>query len=73
MTFADKVTRFIKELSYTGGQLPPGIRVMNPYREFESAMGIAEAFYYKYYSYIWLRKVSGTRILLDTSIFSGYY
>ncbi len=50
MTFADKVTRFIKELSYTGSRLPPGIRVMNPYKESEGAMAIAEAFYHKYYN-----------------------
>jgi len=50
MTFADKVTRFIKELSYTGSRLPPEIRVMNPYRESEGTMSIAEAFYHKYYN-----------------------
>jgi Domain of unknown function (DUF4918) len=50
MTFASKVTRFIKELSYTGAPLPPGIRIMNPYRESELTMGIADAFYHKYYN-----------------------
>jgi hypothetical protein len=50
MTFADKVTRFIKGLHYTGDPLPPGIRVMNPYREFEGAMSIADIFYHKYYN-----------------------
>lgn len=50
MTFADKVTRFIKELSYTGSRLPPEIRVMNPYRESEGTMAIAEAFYHKFYN-----------------------
>lgn len=50
MTFADKVIRFIKELSYTGNPLPPAIRIMNPYREFEGTMGIADAFYRKYYN-----------------------
>jgi hypothetical protein len=49
MTFADKVTRFIKELSYTGTPLPTGIRVMNPYRESEETMRIATTFYDKYY------------------------
>src|SRR5260221_8594642 len=50
MTFADKATRFNKELSYTGTRLPPGIRIMNPYREFEGTMGIADTFYHKYYN-----------------------
>src|SRR5882757_1409878 len=49
MTFAGKVIRFIKELSYTGNPLPPAIRIMNPYREFEGTMDIAAAFYRKYY------------------------
>ncbi len=50
MTFADKVIRFITALSYTGKPLPPGIRIMNPYREFEGTMDIATAFYRKYYN-----------------------
>ena len=50
MTFAAKVNRFIKELSYTGAPLPPGIRVMNPYRESEETMRIATSFYDKYYA-----------------------
>jgi len=50
MTFADKVTRFIKDLHYTGSELPTGIRIMNPYREFEGAMAIADTFYHKFYN-----------------------
>jgi len=50
MTFANKVIRFIKELNYTGHPLPPAIRIMNPYREFEGTMDIAAAFYRKYYN-----------------------
>jgi hypothetical protein len=50
MTFAKKVTRFIKELHYTGAELPPAIRIMNPYREFEGTMGIADTFYHKFYN-----------------------
>ena len=50
MSFADKVIRFIKELTYTGNQLPPAIRIMNPYREFEGTMELATAFYRKYYN-----------------------
>jgi hypothetical protein len=50
MIFADKVARFIKELSYTGTRLPSEIRVMNPYRELEGTMDIADTFYHKYYN-----------------------
>jgi len=50
MTFADKVTRFIKDLHYTGSELPTGIRIMNPYREFEGTMAIADTFYHKFYN-----------------------
>lgn len=35
MTFGDKAILFNKQLSYTGGTLPPGIRIMNPFEEFE--------------------------------------
>lgn len=50
MTWASKITKFIKELRYTGSSLPPGIRIMNPYREFEGTMDIAGSFYNKYYN-----------------------
>lgn len=50
MTFADKAILFNKQLRYTGGALPPGIRIMNPFEEFEQTMGIVEAFYHKYYN-----------------------
>ena len=50
MTFADKITRFIKALHYTGSPLPASIRIMNPYRESEQTMAIAETFYHKYYN-----------------------
>ncbi len=49
MTFADKVIRFNKQLSYTGPALPPGIRIMNPFIEFTQTMEIAGSFYHKYY------------------------
>ena len=49
MTFADKVIRFNKQLEYTGEPLPPGIRIMNPFREFDQTMPISELFYHKYY------------------------
>src|SRR4051812_19822936 len=49
MTFADKVIQFNKQLIYTGGTLPDGIRIMNPFEESGQATGIATAFYRKYY------------------------
>jgi hypothetical protein len=49
MTFADKLIQFNKQLTYTGAPLPAGIRVMNPFRENEQVMGIAEEFYHKFY------------------------
>jgi len=50
MTFADKVIQFNQQLEYTGARLPPGIRIMNPFRGDEQTLGIAEKFYRKYYS-----------------------
>jgi hypothetical protein len=50
MTFADKVIRFNDQLEYTGPALPPGIRIMNPFREFEQTSRISEIFYRKYYN-----------------------
>ena len=50
MSFANKVIQFNKQLEYTGAKLPPGIRIMNPFREYAQTMGIAEQFYHKYYN-----------------------
>lgn len=50
MSFADKIIRFNEQLIYTGDPLPPGIRIMNPFRESVQAMAISEAFYRKYYN-----------------------
>ncbi|WP_129713586.1 uracil-DNA glycosylase family protein [Pedobacter sp. SYP-B3415] len=50
MTFADKVIAYNRKLEYTGLPLPPGIRVMNPFRENPQALEISEAFYRKYYN-----------------------
>ncbi len=50
MTFADKVIRFNNQLHYTGKPLPPGIRIMNPFKELDQTMKIVEAFYHKYYN-----------------------
>ena len=50
MTFSQKVIGFIEELHYTGGPLPKGIRVMNPYKESPGVMPIVKCFYDKYYN-----------------------
>ena len=50
MTFADKVIQFNQELTYTGAVLPPGIRIMNPFKEYPQTMGIVDTFYHKYYN-----------------------
>jgi hypothetical protein len=50
MTFADKVIRFNKDLSYTADVLPSGIRMMNPFKEQPQAIAIMENFYHKYYN-----------------------
>jgi hypothetical protein len=50
MTFADKAIRFNEELNYTGKPLPPGIRIMNPFKEFDQTIGITKTFYRKYYN-----------------------
>jgi len=48
-TFADRVIAFNRNIDYTGS-LPPGVRVMNPFRENPEILPISEAFYRKYYS-----------------------
>lgn len=47
-TFADHVIDFNSHLHYTG-TLPPGIRIMNPFREQPQVMDIMQQFYHKYY------------------------
>lgn len=48
LTFAEKVIEFNSNLQLEAS-LPPGIGVMNPFRENEFAMRISSAFYRKYY------------------------
>ncbi|MCK7557286.1 SMUG2 DNA glycosylase family protein [Chitinophaga sedimenti] len=48
-TFAEQVIAFNRHLEYTGS-LPPGIRIMNPFREQPQVMDIMQQFYRKYYS-----------------------
>lgn len=50
MSFAEKVIDFNKQLQYTGGSLPAGIRIMNPFKESEQALSISDIFYHKYYN-----------------------
>ena len=50
MTFAEKVIQFHRNLHYTGHPLPPGIRIMNPFKESEHAMPVMEAFSRKYFN-----------------------
>lgn len=49
MTFADKVILFNKQLEFTGN-LPNGIRIMNPFREEPQVNVIMEQFYKKFYN-----------------------
>ncbi len=50
MTLADKIILFNKQLNYSGAALPPGIRIMNPFKEYEQTIGITNTFYHKYYN-----------------------
>ena len=47
-TFADHVIQFNKNLHFEG-KLPPGIRIMNPFREQAHIMDIMQQFYKKFY------------------------
>lgn len=49
MTFAEKILDFIQKLEFTD-PLPPGITLMNPYRENPLVMPVVESFYKKFYS-----------------------
>ena len=48
-TFAEKVMAFNKQLDFNIA-LPPGIRMMNPFKENKSTLETANAFYKKYYN-----------------------
>jgi hypothetical protein len=48
-TFAEKVIAFNKSLSFTG-ELPAGIRIMNPFKEDKKVNAVAASFYRKYYN-----------------------
>jgi len=44
-TFAEKVIEFNSKIIYTGDPLPAGIRIMNPFKEHEQTLQIADKFY----------------------------
>ncbi len=48
-TFADKVIAFNKSLDFKG-DLPPGIRIMNPFKENSDIIPLSSSFYKKYYN-----------------------
>lgn len=50
MTFAQRAIRFHKSLTYTGGPLPTGISVMNPFRENKEALVCTTTFLEKYFN-----------------------
>jgi len=47
-TFADRIIQFNREIEFQGN-LPQGIRVMNPFRENPHILSISEKFYKKFY------------------------
>lgn len=48
--FAERVLHFHKRLQYTGGKLPAGIKVMNPFTDFPQILSVLASFLEKYYS-----------------------
>lgn len=48
-TFADKIIAFNKNIAFNGN-LPNGIRIMNPFKESKQALAISSAFYRKFYN-----------------------
>ncbi len=49
MRFSEKVIKFNKELDFIG-ELPRGIKVMNPFRENREIIPVSSAFYNKFYN-----------------------
>jgi hypothetical protein len=49
MSFAHHIFTFHKKLKYTGGPLPKGIRVMNPFEEYDHVLKVAREFFFKYF------------------------
>jgi hypothetical protein len=49
MNWAKKLFEFHRNLKYTGGPLPEGISVMNPFQESPTALEFVKAFLYKFF------------------------
>ena len=49
-TFADRIVEFNRNLHYTGGELPEGFQVMNPYLDNPETLQVMEQFYREYYN-----------------------
>jgi hypothetical protein len=47
-TFADRIIHFNSHIEFKGS-LPPGIRIMNPFKESSEALVVSSAFYRKFY------------------------
>jgi hypothetical protein len=47
--FDEKVISFFNELEYRGS-LPPGIAIMNPFRDNPAIMPVITRFYHKFYN-----------------------
>ena len=56
ITLAEKIIRFNRELEFSG-KLPPGIKVLNPFRENPEIARISEKFYRKFYDDLHKRKM----------------
>jgi hypothetical protein len=50
MSMADNILSFLENLDTSGINLPPGIGLIDPYREDEQVRQIAHAFYHKFYN-----------------------
>ena len=50
MTFGERAIAFNEKLHYTGGKLPAGIRVMNPFTEFPDTLKISTTFFNRFYN-----------------------
>ncbi|HDZ41247.1 MAG TPA: SMUG2 DNA glycosylase family protein [Bacteroidetes bacterium] len=48
MSFAERVIKFNQGVDFTGN-LPPGIKLMNPFRENPEILAVSSAFYRKFY------------------------
>lgn len=54
--FSEKIIAFNRSVGYSGS-LPPGIRILNPFRSDPKVLEISEAFYRKFYGDTGIRKL----------------